>query len=171
MPLYGCDASEIKSKELFQLFTDEIEMFLPQRGLDAEPEGLVHRAVGVGQLADDAVLDVLEVGLACQIAGEKQAGADLVLVKELEQIDPLDPTRFLERDRETEPRGIAVGGGLGNFKEIAQAGEPVAQQREVALAGGDETGRALQLGQATGCLLYTSPSPRDKRQSRMPSSA
>ena len=26
-------------------------------------------------------------------------------------------------------------------------------------------------GQATICLLYTSPSPRDKRQSRMPSSA
>ena len=25
--------------------------------------------------------------------------------------------------------------------------------------------------QAPGCLLYTSPSPRDKRQSRMPSSA
>ena len=24
---------------------------------------------------------------------------------------------------------------------------------------------------ATACLLYTSPSPRDKRQSRMPSSA
>ena len=24
---------------------------------------------------------------------------------------------------------------------------------------------------STGCLLYTSPSPRDKRQSRMPSSA
>ena len=26
-------------------------------------------------------------------------------------------------------------------------------------------------GKATVCLLYTSPSPRDKRQSRMPSSA
>ena len=26
-------------------------------------------------------------------------------------------------------------------------------------------------GQADACLLYTSPSPRDKRQSRMPSSA
>ena len=25
--------------------------------------------------------------------------------------------------------------------------------------------------QGQGCLLYTSPSPRDKRQSRMPSSA
>ena len=32
---------------------------------------------------------------------------------------------------------------------------------------------AILLGQARGvlCLLYTSPSPRDKRQSRMPSSA
>ena len=27
------------------------------------------------------------------------------------------------------------------------------------------------LGQEISCLLYTSPSPRDKRQSRMPSSA
>ena len=30
---------------------------------------------------------------------------------------------------------------------------------------------ALELDQLKGCLLYTSPSPRDKRQSRMPSSA
>ena len=28
-----------------------------------------------------------------------------------------------------------------------------------------------QVGQLKACLLYTSPSPRDKRQSRMPSSA
>ena len=27
------------------------------------------------------------------------------------------------------------------------------------------------IGSIIGCLLYTSPSPRDKRQSRMPSSA
>ena len=30
---------------------------------------------------------------------------------------------------------------------------------------------ALKSGGIAGCLLYTSPSPRDKRQSRMPSSA
>ena len=30
---------------------------------------------------------------------------------------------------------------------------------------------SLRLGLFYGCLLYTSPSPRDKRQSRMPSSA
>ena len=31
--------------------------------------------------------------------------------------------------------------------------------------------RQIQTGSTKGCLLYTSPSPRDKRQSRMPSSA
>ena len=31
--------------------------------------------------------------------------------------------------------------------------------------------RSLIVDQAHRCLLYTSPSPRDKRQSRMPSSA
>ena len=34
--------------------------------------------------------------------------------------------------------------------------------------GGDAT---INLEALKGCLLYTSPSPRDKRQSRMPSSA
>ena len=29
----------------------------------------------------------------------------------------------------------------------------------------------MSRGQATACLLYTSPSPRDSRKSRMPSSA
>ena len=31
--------------------------------------------------------------------------------------------------------------------------------------------RAVHLERVENCLLYTSPSPRDKRQSRMPSSA
>ena len=39
--------------------------------------------------------------------------------------------------------------------------------------GDDDDRRAAERGAAIGhtCLLYTSPSPRDKRQSRMPSSA
>ena len=32
-------------------------------------------------------------------------------------------------------------------------------------------GYRVQLASLLSCLLYTSPSPRDKRQSRMPSSA
>ena len=34
-----------------------------------------------------------------------------------------------------------------------------------------QEGGFVPFGQAVPCLLYTSPSPRDKRQSRMPSSA
>ena len=35
----------------------------------------------------------------------------------------------------------------------------------------DEQSNSVFTGDTLGCLLYTSPSPRDKRQSRMPSSA
>ena len=34
-----------------------------------------------------------------------------------------------------------------------------------------DTDGKVQIKQSISCLLYTSPSPRDKRQSRMPSSA
>ena len=37
--------------------------------------------------------------------------------------------------------------------------------------GGDGTNPGADVGDGGSCLLYTSPSPRDKRQSRMPSSA
>ena len=40
---------------------------------------------------------------------------------------------------------------------------------EILSTGG--TARALREAGIQACLLYTSPSPRDKRQSRMPSSA
>ena len=34
-----------------------------------------------------------------------------------------------------------------------------------------DSGALIEMSVKEGCLLYTSPSPRDKRQSRMPSSA
>ena len=39
------------------------------------------------------------------------------------------------------------------------------------LITGAKDSNILLLGALASCLLYTSPSPRDKRQSRMPSSA
>ena len=39
------------------------------------------------------------------------------------------------------------------------------------LAAGEGCGVVESVKTASDCLLYTSPSPRDKRQSRMPSSA
>ena len=42
-------------------------------------------------------------------------------------------------------------------------------ERPVSIAIVDSQGLTIQFARI--CLLYTSPSPRDKRQSRMPSSA
>ena len=55
----------------------------------------------------------------------------------------------------------------------------MAKQEEMAKAFEAKTGIKVEvipieekdLGTRATCLLYTSPSPRDKRQSRMPSSA
>lgn len=61
---------ETNPKELFQLLTHKIEVLLAQRWLHAEPERLVHGAVSVRQFAHHAVLQVLEVRLARQVAGK-----------------------------------------------------------------------------------------------------
>ena len=42
---------------------------------------------------------------------------------------------------------------------------------EIACGTGRNLGAIKRRWPGTACLLYTSPSPRDKRQSRMPSSA
>ena len=49
--------------------------------------------------------------------------------------------------------------------------DKVIQPKEVTDRQGNITVKAQRLGRLWVCLLYTSPSPRDKRQSRMPSSA
>ena len=42
---------------------------------------------------------------------------------------------------------------------------------KIATASLDEADKQKLVAVTQSCLLYTSPSPRDKRQSRMPSSA
>ena len=58
--------------------------------------------------------------------------------------------------------------------ECLVIGEILCQKMVVVLNKVDmipETKRAATIEKVRLCLLYTSPSPRDKRQSRMPSSA
>ena len=69
--------------------------------------------------------------------------------------------------------GATIGGGqvIDNYKG---GPEKRANAEEVRLREIIREELYLQLVNAwptTSCLLYTSPSPRDKRQSRMPSSA
>ena len=73
--------------------------------------------------------------------------------------------------------------GLGTWRMGEDAGQRAAEVRALRLAldigyrvidtaemYGDG-GAECVLGQALTCLLYTSPSPRDRTRSRMPSSA
>ena len=79
----------------------------------------------------------------------------------------------------TETMGIALGmietRGLVPAIEAADA---MTKAAEVRLIGREFVGGGYvtvlvrgETGAVNACLLYTSPSPRDKRQSRMPSSA
>ena len=54
---------------------------------------------------------------------------------------------------------------------IKTSGLAQTSQAGVFAAGDCREGAIAQVAAATGCLLYTSPSPRDQRGSRMPSSA
>ena len=60
---------------------------------------------------------------------------------------------------------VQIGIDMVGFANLEEAIEYVADKDLVA------DRMSLDFGMAPACLLYTSPSPRDKRQSRMPSSA
>ena len=80
-----------------------------------------------------------------------QAPADILSLYEFDTVQPFSP--FVD--------------GNGNERDISR------DQNPDVFAGNYNT-RTNRVGAATDggiCLLYTSPSPRDKRQSRMPSSA
>ena len=74
--------------------------------------------------------------------------------------------------------GLTAGSGLTQSFNISES--PKYLVKDAAFAGNEVFGAdPTEVGVARGgiyevahaCLLYTSPSPRDKRQSRMPSSA
>ena len=67
---------------------------------------------------------------------------------------------------------LKIEGVTGDENMQATYGGGYSFQKNQALLTGGVTGKHLTAGaDYLICLLYTSPSPRDKRQSRMPSSA
>ena len=60
------------------------------------------------------------------------------------------------------------------YIELPEGGEMLDDMGEFAIVESVKSASPIfapLAGEITDCLLYTSPSPRDKRQSRMPSSA
>ena len=75
------------------------------------------------------------------------------------------PTKSVTADR-FGAQHVVVGSGLAGLTTALRLRRGGARVTLVTKGVG-----GLQLGQGTICLLYTSPSPRDQRGSRMPSSA
>ena len=67
-------------------------------------------------------------------------------------------------------RGTTILSVRKNGKVVVVGDGQVSAGNTVMKAGARKV-RTLAGGKVITCLLYTSPSPRDKRQSRMPSSA
>ena len=76
------------------------------------------------------------------------------LSTQLQQLEALLGVQLFERDTR---RVVATAAGIS-----------LAQEAQTILGATD---RLLDMARASGCLLYTSPSPRDRTRSRMPSSA
>ena len=69
--------------------------------------------------------------------------------------------------------GLALVAAQMGFKLILVVPDKMAQEKifHLKALGTDVRLTRSDVGKGHPCLLYTSPSPRDKRQSRMPSSA
>ena len=110
------------------------------------------------------------------------------MLKELRKIVTFDEDIYSEGGKEANPilRIIGVAAVLSNpwkgqgfvedlqpeIKRIAPVMGKALTDRLISMVGSGEKIEAYGKAALAGtCLLYTSPSPRDKRQSRMPSSA
>ena len=108
---------------------------------------------------------------ACEAIGRRSAAAPLGLITVAALLPPEWSVRFLDRNiEELTERDLA-------WADLVMTGGMIVQQRDtldivrmcrargipVAVGGPDAT--------SSPCLLYTSPSPRDRQKSRMPSSA
>ena len=81
-------------------------------------------------------------------------------------------TKF-ERDHPLRGRQMQVGWvKIDHFRQIIRYNSKTVQDRRiVSIKVKQEVICSLSNGYVADCLLYTSPSPRDRTRSRMPSSA
>ena len=94
---------------------------------------------------------------------DASAAAPATLSRPIQQ--PGDEARDVVKRTLPEP-GLSTVGLRRYFRRVG-----LSDQELVALMGAHTLGRHNTLLNMTNCLLYTSPSPRDRQKSRMPSSA
>ena len=83
-----------------------------------------------------------------------------------EQLDIEDSIRFLKTKQYVDSNRLGIWGwSYGGYMTL------YAMTHSKSFKTGISVAPVTDFGLYDSCLLYTSPSPRDKRQSRMPSSA
>ena len=78
---------------------------------------------------------------------------------------------FLMKKNDAKVKEIVYVDASGLFSKDDFKNSETIHYQDFTVLGVEETKKKVEAGNHYGCLLYTSPSPRDKRQSRMPSSA
>ena len=135
-------------------------------------------APGVGHLEDEFTIDMPEHRFAEEITNSdvihfwgEQLDQRLVAIEDWTSgIYSLTEREgalrmYLRKEKISERANCAyLGVRQKSYRFVAETGMEFYPENESETAG-------LVLYQNNDCLLYTSPSPRDKRQSRMPSSA
>ena len=71
---------EANAQVRFNLVRHELQHYWRQRGLNPNPESVVHHVVGISKIAADAVVSPNHVWLASEVSCKKQASSYLVLV-------------------------------------------------------------------------------------------
>ena len=116
----------------------------------------------------------LMAGFERHLADELEAIREAGLWRELRRVDSVEANRIKIEGREylnfssNDYLGLAGHPALGQAAKEAVEKFGVGSGASRLICGSLDPHHELE---AAFCLLYTSPSPRDKRQSRMPSSA
>ena len=72
---------------------------------------------------------------------------------------------------------VVIDYGMGNLHSVSKAIQAVSSSESIVISSNTDVIKAADklvfpgVGAIKDCLLYTSPSPRDAHESRMPSSA
>ena len=127
---------------------------------------LVNDDFSVSQAKIDAIVDALQARMA--------AGSDVIVVSSGAIAAGMAPLGLSSRPRDLATKQAAAAVGQVHLaqswgRSFARYGRTIGQ---VLLTQSDAGRRErARNAQRTICLLYTSPSPRDRQKSRMPSSA
>lgn len=150
--LVGVDMGLMRAQEGFELFDHVVEVRGANAGVDTDKKCAFGDDVGVGEVTDDAAVNVLIRGVAQEVTAKEVAGFDEVIFEELGELIPSEASVFANGDGEAEPRRVTVGRSVRKDEPILVGAQARVEGSEVFLAAGDEVREFVKLSAADGGL-------------------